>query len=81
MIAYRKRSVMTLVGVMWGIASYILLIAYGNDFHRALLLGMKYFGDNIVVVWNGQTSLQAGGARSGRIIRTGGKRVQPAVRR
>lgn len=70
MIAYRKRSVMTLVGVMWGIASYILLIAYGNDFHRALLLGMKYFGDNIVVVWNGQTSMQAGGARSGRIIRT-----------
>lgn len=61
---------MTLVGVMWGIASYILLIAYGNDFHRALLLGMKYFGDNIVVVWNGQTSMQAGGARSGRIIRT-----------
>jgi putative ABC transport system permease protein len=61
---------MTLVGVMWGIASYILLIAYGNDFHRALLLGMKYFGDNIVIVWNGQTSMQAGGSRSGRIIRT-----------
>ena len=61
---------MTLVGVMWGIASYILLIAYGNDFHRALLLGMEYFGDNIVVVWNGQTSMQAGGSRSGRIIRT-----------
>jgi len=70
LIAYRKRSVMTLVGVMWGIASYILLIAYGNDFHRALLLGMKYFGDNVVIVWNGQTSMQAGGSRSGRIIRT-----------
>jgi hypothetical protein len=47
LIAYRKRSVMTLVGVMWGIASYILLIAYGNDFHRALLLCMKYFGENL----------------------------------
>jgi putative ABC transport system permease protein len=69
-LAYRKRSVMTIVGVMWGIASYILLIAYGADFHRALLLGMRYFGDNIVVVWNGQTSMQVGGARAGRIVRT-----------
>jgi putative ABC transport system permease protein len=69
-LAYRKRSMMTIVGVMWGIASYILLIAYGDDFHRALLLGMKYFGDNIVVVWNGQTSMQAGGARAGRVVRT-----------
>lgn len=70
LIAYRKRSMMTLLGIMWGIASYILLIAYGNDFHRALLLGMKYFGDNIVVVWNGQTSMQAGGSRAGRVVRT-----------
>jgi putative ABC transport system permease protein len=70
LLAYRKRSMMTIVGVMWGIASYILLIAYGDDFHRALLLGMRYFGDNIVVVWNGQTSMQAGGARAGRIVRT-----------
>jgi putative ABC transport system permease protein len=70
LVAYRKRSLMTIVGVMWGIASYILLIAYGDDFHRALLLGMKYFGDNIVVVWNGQTSMQVGGARAGRVVRT-----------
>jgi putative ABC transport system permease protein len=70
LVAYRKRSMMTVVGVTWGIASYILLMAYGSDFHRALLLGMRYFGDNIVVVWNGQTSMQAGGARSGRVVRT-----------
>jgi putative ABC transport system permease protein len=68
--AYGKRSIMTILGVTWGIASYILLMAYGDDFHRALLLGMKYFGDNIIVVWNGQTSMQAGGSRSGRVIRT-----------
>lgn len=68
--AYGKRSIMTILGVTWGIASYILLMAYGDDFHRALLLGMKYFGDNVVIVWNGQTSMQAGGARAGRIVRT-----------
>ena len=67
---YGKRSVMTMIGITWGIASYILLMAYGDDFHRAMLLGMRYFGDNVVVAWNGQTSLQAGGGRAGRIVRT-----------
>jgi putative ABC transport system permease protein len=68
--SYGKRSIMTILGVTWGIASYILLMAYGDDFHRALLLGMKYFGDNIVIVWNGQTSMQAGGSRAGRVVRS-----------
>ena len=68
--AYRKRSLMTILGVAWGIASFILLIAYGDGFQRAMNLGLSYFGDYVVVVWNGQTSLQAGGSRSGRIIRT-----------
>ncbi len=79
--AYRKRSIMTILGVMWGIASYILLMAYGDDFHRALLLGLRYFGDNVVVVWNGQTSMQAGGARSGRVIRTQPEDVETILQR
>ncbi len=70
LVAYRKRSVMTIVGIVWGIASFILLIAYGDGFERAMILGMSYFGDRIVVIWNGQTSMQAGGSRSGRVIRT-----------
>ncbi|NWG14438.1 MAG: ABC transporter permease [Acidobacteria bacterium] len=70
LIAYRKRSIMTIVGIIWGIASFILLIAYGNGFERAMLLGLSYFGDRVVVIWNGQTSMQAGGSRSGRVIRT-----------
>jgi putative ABC transport system permease protein len=67
---YGKRSVMTIVGITWGIASFILLMAYGDGFQRAMLLGLSYFGDRVVVVWNGQTSMQAGGARAGRVIRT-----------
>jgi hypothetical protein len=54
--AYGKRSVMTIIGITWGIASFILLMAYGDDFHRALLLGIRYFGDNVVIVWNGQAA-------------------------
>jgi putative ABC transport system permease protein len=70
LIAYGKRSVMTVLGITWGIASFILLTAYGDGFARAMTLGLSYFGDNVVVIWNGQTSMQAGGARSGRPIRT-----------
>ncbi len=70
LIAYGKRSVMTVLGITWGIASFILLTAYGDGFARALELGLRYFGDNVVVIWNGQTSMQAGGARSGRVVRT-----------
>jgi len=70
LVAYRKRSAMTIVGIVWGIASFILLVAYGNGFEKAMMLGLSYFGDHVVVVWNGQTSMQAGGSRSGRIIRT-----------
>jgi len=70
LIAYGKRSMMTILGITWGIASFILLMAYGNGFQKAMDLGLRYYGDNVAVVWNGQTSMQAGGARSGRVIRS-----------
>jgi putative ABC transport system permease protein len=35
-----------------------------------MMLGLSYFGDNVIVVWNGQTSMQAGGSRAGRPIQT-----------
>jgi len=81
LVAYGKRSVMTVVGITWGIASFILLVAYGDDFHRALLLGLRYFGDNVVVIWNGQTSMQAGGARAGRVVRTQPEDVDAILQR
>ncbi len=53
--SYGKRCHNNLA-VAWGIASYI----FPHSIWR-LLLGMKYFGDSVVIVWNGQTSLQAVG--------------------
>ena len=68
--AYRKRSIMTIFGITWGMACFILLMAFGEGLHRVLLLATSYFGDRVVLVWNGTTSLQAGGMRAGRMIRT-----------
>ncbi len=64
----RTRAVLTLLGMGWGVACFVILFAWGDGFTRALDLGMAYFGDNVSIVWNGQTSLQAGGQRAGRRI-------------
>lgn len=62
------RTVLTVLGVTWGIMSFMILMAYGDGFQRAMNLGLSYFGDYVVVIWNGQTSLQAGGQKAGRAI-------------
>ncbi len=65
----KTRSLLTLLGISWGVACFVILFAYGDGFARALELGMAYFGDNVTVIWNGQTSKQAGGERAGRRVR------------
>jgi putative ABC transport system permease protein len=64
----RTRSGLTLLGIAWGVACFVILFAYGDGFTRALNLGMAYFGDNVTVIWNGQTSKQAGGQKAGRRV-------------
>lgn len=70
LISHRMRAALTMLGIAWGIMTVALLMAYGNGFHEALMTGMRWaFSDGTVVIWNGQTSMQAGGERSGRRIR------------
>lgn len=67
---HRVRAVMTMTGIAWGIVAVVLLMAYGNGFHEALMVGFRRaFSSGTVVIWNGQTSMQAGGERAGRRIR------------
>ncbi len=66
---YRLRSVLTMLSITWGVASLMLLLAYGQGFERALTQAFLQIGKDLVVVFPGQTSLQAGGQRSGRRIR------------
>ncbi|MGA2864451.1 MAG: ABC transporter permease [Verrucomicrobiota bacterium] len=66
---YRLRSALTMLSIIWGVASLMLLLAYGQGFERALTKAFLQIGKDLVVVFPGQTSLQAGGERSGRHIR------------
>jgi putative ABC transport system permease protein len=65
---YRLRSVLTMVSVTWGIASLVLLLSYGRGFERALVDAFDQIGRNLIVIFPGQTSEQAGGERAGRRV-------------
>ena len=63
------RSFLTMLGIVWGIVSVTVLIAYGNGFRSVLVAGFDAFGKSAVVCWPGQTSEQAGGQRAGKRVR------------
>jgi len=65
---YRLRSVLTMSSVTWGVASLMLLLAYGNGFGTALVQAFDQIGKDLIVVFPGQTSEQAGGERAGRRV-------------
>jgi putative ABC transport system permease protein len=70
LIGHRYRAAMTMLGIGWGIVAVVLLMAYGNGFHNALMYGFnRAFSNGVVVIWGGQTSKQAGGERAGKRIR------------
>jgi putative ABC transport system permease protein len=62
------RSFLTMLGVVWGIATVTLLIAYGNSFRSILVSGFDAFGKSVVICWAQQTSEQPGGQRAGKKV-------------
>ncbi|HXW89468.1 MAG TPA: ABC transporter permease [Terriglobales bacterium] len=61
----QRRSVLTMLGMAWGIATVVLLLAYGSGFERGLWVAFRSFGTNLVFLFPGRTSLQAGGTKAG----------------
>ncbi|MGA9566898.1 MAG: ABC transporter permease [Candidatus Korobacteraceae bacterium] len=64
----RMRSVLTMLGISWGVVSLVLLLAFGEGLGGGILKATGSLGNNVIVVWPGQTSMQAGGQRAGRKI-------------
>jgi putative ABC transport system permease protein len=62
------RSFLTMLGIVWGIATVTLLIAYGNSFRSILVSGFDAFGKSVVICWAQQTSEQPGGQRAGKKV-------------
>jgi putative ABC transport system permease protein len=53
----------------WGIATVVLLLAYGNGFGRAIETIFAQWGTRIIGVFPGRTSQQAGGQKAGTQIK------------
>lgn len=81
------RSFLTMLGIVWGIAAVTLLLAYGDGFQIVMVRLFENFAKCAVIVFPGQTSMQAGGERAGRRIQfdpedlAAAKAESPAIRR
>src|SRR3954467_11426594 len=60
----RRRTALTMLGMVWGIATVVMLLAYGDGFGRACANIFANFGTKLVIVVPGKTSMQAGGQKA-----------------
>jgi putative ABC transport system permease protein len=65
----RTRSGLTMLGIIWGLVTVVLLLSYGRSVGTEVFRGFSGIGSNIIMIWGGQTSMQAGGERSGQKIK------------
>ena len=72
----RRRSVLTMLGMAWGIATVVLLLAYGAGFESGLWSAFRSFGTNLIFIFPGRTSMQAGGTKAGSEVRLTMKDVE-----
>src|ERR1035438_9293751 len=65
MLYNRRRTAITMIGMAWGIATVVLLLAYGAGFSRAIESIFAEWGTSTIGLWPGRTSEQAGGDKAG----------------
>jgi putative ABC transport system permease protein len=69
MVFNRRRTTITIVGMAWGIATVVLLLAYGAGFSRAIEAIFAQWGTTLIGTFPGRTSEQAGGDKAGVQVR------------
>src|SRR5262249_48993278 len=65
----RRRTALTMLGMAWGIATVVMLLAYGDGFGQACTNIFANFGTRLVIVVPDRTSMQAGGQKAGVRVR------------
>src|SRR5262245_48901573 len=61
----RRRTALTMLGMAWGIATVVILLAYGAGFGRAIHNIFSNFGIQMMGIFPGRSTMQAGGMKAG----------------
>lgn len=64
----RKRMILTLVAILWGTMSIMMLLGFGEGLKVQFMKGTTGLGEGIVIMWGGQTSIAHEGFGKGRRI-------------
>jgi len=67
--SHKLRTLLTMFGIAWGIVSIVLMVAAGEGLRVGQAKQAETLGKDILIVFHGRTSLQAGGQRAGREVR------------
>ena len=66
--SHKLRTFLTMFGIAWGIVSIVLMVAAGEGLRKGQEEQSRNLGKDIMIVFHGRTSLQAGGTRAGRVV-------------
>src|SRR5271165_2506361 len=66
--AHKLRTALTMFGIAWGVISIVLMVAAGEGLRVGQAKVSENFGRDLMIIFAGRTSLQAGGTRAGRRI-------------
>jgi putative ABC transport system permease protein len=68
LFAHKLRTILTMFGIAWGIVSITLMVAAGEGLRVGQAKVAENFSRDVMIVFAGRTSLQAGGLKAGRKI-------------
>ncbi len=67
--AHKLRTALTMFGIGWGVVSIVLMVAAGEGLRVGQKKQTENLGKDIMIVFAGRSSMQAGGVRAGHRIR------------
>ncbi|MDX1583439.1 MAG: ABC transporter permease [Thermoanaerobaculia bacterium] len=65
----KKRAYLTIAAIAWGTVAILLLLGFGEGLKRQLDKNRRAMGENIAVIWGGETTKAWKGMNPGRQIR------------
>jgi len=66
--SHKLRTFLTMFGIAWGIISITLMVAAGEGLRVGQQRQQETFAKDLMIFFNGRTSMQAGGLRAGREV-------------